>query len=99
MWFIEISFKYTSIVARLMYDTKEEAEAQRNTLLPKLGKDSYDFKRNSEREVHTLTDKYGTCDLICSEIKTLRVLDADGWNKEAMEIDINNKLKFKDAGV
>lgn len=92
MWAIEIGFTYTNVVSRLLFDTREEAETERNKLLPFLGKDRLDLRQNGAMAPVSLKDKYGTLDVVVSDVKMVRCFDMLEWNNMVTKVqtDINN---------
>lgn len=99
MWSIEVASKFTNVFSRLLFDTKEEAEAQIAKIKPLLGQDKYDIKKNGETLTVQLTDKYGTVDIVCENVITVRCYDLDAWNDTAVAADIAISLRRKEAGV
>ena len=81
MWKIEITYKYSNIVSHLVYDTEEEANIERNKLLPRMGMDLYDLKKNSGEGIVTISDKFGALDVVPSEVKSMRCYNAEEWEK------------------
>lgn len=86
MWKIEISYKHTSVISHLIYDTKEQAEANRDKLTVYIGKDLYDLKKNGgENYKVSLEDKFGTLDVVPSEVKAVRLYNGYDWDDYALE--------------
>lgn len=99
MWAIEIVYRYNNIVNRLMFDTKEQAEAERDKLAPKLGTEDSVLKNKFESEVVRLVDKSGTLDVVVNDVKSLRCYDIEIWNEDYLDVDIRARQKLRDAGV
>lgn len=99
MWTMEITGIYSNVIIRCIFDTREEAEMEREKLAPLLGKDRYEFGKNGDAKTHRIIDKVGTVDVVLHEIKAVRVYDLDIWEQESLARQIGNKLKEKAAGL
>lgn len=97
MWVIEIGYKYTNIVSRLIFDTEDQAKAERAKLLPVIGKDRFDLKQNDAPKAVTLIDKAGTVDVVPTEIKAVRCYDLDLLENEMIPLEAKYKVMAERA--
>lgn len=94
MWFIELCG--TGVVNRLVFDTKEDAEAQKAIIAPFLGKDLYDLKKNGCIEPVVLTDKAGSITVVPHTVQSLRILDQEQWDDIMFQINKKGKERRKE---
>src|SRR5688572_12418340 len=92
MWCIEIGYKYTAIISRMMYDTREEAEVERAKLLPVLGQER-DWGKNSQHGPVTIVDKFGSLDVTPGDAKVIRLYNIKDW--EHMVIKNNAEMEVR----
>lgn len=89
---MEISFRYTNAIVHLVYDNQEKADIERNKLLARM-------ERSGGSGTVTILDKFGTTDIIVSDIKCVRCYDILGWEElsttTAAEYDVKVENKKK----
>lgn len=98
MWSIEMLYRFTSGVSIMLFDTEDEAKAERDKIIGYMGKDSYDLKKNGALDAITLTDKYGTLHVVPSEVKSLRMYNRDDWDRTIIKERIRQKALKKELG-
>lgn len=92
MWAIELSYRYNSIVSRLIFDTEEQAKAERDKLLPFIGKDRFELAKNESPKAITLIDKAGTIDVDATEVKSMRCYNVELWNNAVIPFEAKYKV-------
>lgn len=100
MWTIELLYKYTGVVSRLIFDTEEQAKAERDKLLPFIGKDRFELAKNEspkaitliDNKAITLIDKAGTIDVDATEVKSMRCYNVELWNNAVIPFEAKYKV-------
>jgi len=100
-YFLELSFKYSSVVKRWTYDTHEEAKKELDLLSPLLGRSVYEYDKTLPK-IHTINAKCGEGVVVVSEVQSAGIVNREEWMK-AQEIDnkenIRRAKEWQDAGL